>query len=115
MVKALHIDAIAQEVREVEVEMADLNRLVGGYIELAYMWSHGDCLYVDEEGALKPRQHFFAFAHRPDQLLAGSGVVIGREVEGSHYPRGFTTLDPVISVAELRKVVTFLGKISDVD
>lgn len=57
-----------------------LHDLVGGYIELAYQWPSGDVLYVDENGLARRPQWYFGISVRPDQLLAGNGVLVGREI-----------------------------------
>lgn len=91
--------------------LSELRRLVGGHLEVAFMWHvTGDVLYVDEEGLLKHGQSFFSIPERSDQVLAGNAVLVGREVEGSQYPEGFTTLKPSLTIDALADKVTFLGR-----
>lgn len=115
--RAILIDAVAREVREVELpddeggRLAVLNASVGGYLEVAYMWANGDTLFVDEDGQRHDWPHGFVLplALFGGQFL-GSGVVVGREVEGDQYPDGYTNVDPVITVDELRKLVRFFRR-----
>ena len=87
-----------------------MQRFVGGDIEVAFQWGNGDVLYVDEEGLLKPQEHWFAVpVERPDQPFAGNGLVVGREVEGDQYREGFTTLPPVITKDELTAKIVWRG------
>lgn len=106
--KCLLIDALTQTVSETTFEdLPGLQKLVGGYIETAFQWPNGDTLYVDEEGLLKGPVDFFRIPQRPDQALAGNGVVVGREVEGPKYPNGFTNLDPTMTLDGLRALVSW--------
>jgi hypothetical protein len=108
--KALLIDSAARDIREVEYAgLADLQKFVGGYIEIAFSWRTDDVLFVDEEGLFKPQRHFFRIAGRGDQPLAGNGVVVGKERydgEGNY----LSTNDPRITVDELREQVTFRSR-----
>lgn len=98
--KALLIDVSAREVREVEYDgLADLQKMVGGYIEIARAWDHGDVLFVDEEGMLKGKTAFFA-VDGIAQPLAGNGVVVGRET-------GDVTADPTVTREALTKMISF--------
>ena len=116
--RAILIDAVAREVREVLLpdgegaRLAFLNGAIGGYLEVAYMWANGDTLFVDEDGHRHDWPHGFIFLPRAasDWILSGSGVVVGREVEGDQYPDGWSNLDPVITVDELRKLVRFFRR-----
>jgi hypothetical protein len=63
--KAYWIDATAQTISEVDYAgLSDLQRMAGGYIEIAKAWDSGDVLFVDEEGLLKGTQTFFRIAGR---------------------------------------------------
>lgn len=111
--KAILIDAAKREIREVEyqpiaiaTDVLTLQQHIGGFIEAAYRWDNCDVLYVDEEGLLKQPQHFFSITVRPDQPLAGNGIVVGIEVEDQS-ATGFHTEPPSITVEELRAIVTF--------
>lgn len=114
MPRALFIDATKRTIEAVEIAhgsagLSDLHRLLGGYIEGAFHWPNRDTLYVDEEGFLKTPTVGFRFALRAAgaQDLAGNGVVVGREIEGEQYPGGYTSLDPRVTIAELRRLVLF--------
>lgn len=101
--KAYWIDAHERTVSAVDYGgLPDLKRMVGGYIELAKMWPTGDVLYVDEEGTLKDPQVWFKIEGRDDQLMAGNGVVVGREIDESD-----ETEDPAITLEQLRAEVGF--------
>ena len=108
--KALFIDSAMRSVTEVEIGgLEDMQRLVGGYIETAVAWANGDMLFVDEEGLLKPQEHFFRLpVERPDQPFAGNGILVGREEEGPQFEDGYTTHPPTTTADELRAKVIFL-------
>jgi hypothetical protein len=83
MSKVIFIDATKREISLVELKTSDwtaLRTLVGGYIQAAYGWPSGDVLFVDEEGLLKAPDKFFRITVRPDQPLAGNGVIVGLEI-----------------------------------
>src|SRR5215472_921034 len=112
--KAYVIDAAARDIHEIGLSdgegarLAAMNNAVG---ELAHMWPAGDVLYVDEDGQRHDPAIGFVFqpaGARFPRSLTGSGVVVGREVEGNQYPDGWTNLDPAISADELRQSVRFL-------
>ena len=110
--KALLIDVTKREVREAQFDgLRDLQTLVGGYIEVAYAWENGDTLFVDEEGLLKrgvTEIAAFRIPQRPEQALAGNGVLVGREVEGDEFPTGYIHEDPTMTVEALTKLVRFV-------
>jgi hypothetical protein len=89
--RALHIDAAARQVREVQLpdrgsQIKALHALVGGYIEVAHRFPNGDVMFVDEEGLLKGPEHFFDIgAHQP---FAGNGVIVGPEIRERPTPAG---------------------------
>ena len=75
------IDSTARTITAVEYTgLADMQKMIGGYIEVAYSFPYGDILYVDEEGLLKGPEHLFWLQDRPDQPFAGNGVLVGREI-----------------------------------
>lgn len=78
----IHIDAKRRTVRHVEStgELAQLQALVGGSIELGHAWGTGDVLFVDEAGKLKGRPEGFILLDVPHDEFAGSGVIVGREL-----------------------------------
>ena len=109
--KALHINVRDRTVTEVPFAgLEDLQRLVGGFIELAHLWPNGDTLFVDEEGRLEHKFSGVGFALRlaPVRSHAGNGVVVGREVDDRSNPNGYHNADPEISAAELARLVLFL-------
>lgn len=108
--KALHINSRDRTVTEVQFNgLEDLQKLVGGYIELAHLWRNGDCMFVDEHGRLEHKFSGVGFTLKlaPVRAHAGNGVVVGREVE-DHTERGYHNADPEISVAELERLVLFM-------
>lgn len=108
MPKCLFINANDKTITECTYEVSGgLKNLIDGYIEIAYTWPNGDVLFVDEEGLYR-KVNGFRFQPRPDQPLAGSGVIVGREVEGAHHPGGYTTLHPMIKIEDVRRMVAFL-------
>lgn len=118
--KALVVDTVARNVREVELpdenvaRLHALNALVGGYLETAHMWPTGDVMFVDEDGLRHDWRTGFVFLPRfeaawPRRFL-GSGVVVGREVEGEELPDGWTHVDPAITADELRRLVRFFTR-----
>ena len=81
MAKALWINSSTQQITSVECNgLVDMRKYVGGSICFAMSWITGDVLYVDDEGLLKPQDHFFML---PDcqNPLAGNGIIVGPEVE----------------------------------
>jgi hypothetical protein len=74
-----------------------MRRFIGGHLEAAYQTRSGDVLYVDENGLRKD-----------NQLLAGNGLFVGREIEADELPMGYTTLDPTMTLKELGRLVYFV-------
>ena len=111
MRRALFIDAPRRTVTEIEIDSVDdMQKLIGGYLEVAAIWPNGDTLYVDEEGLLKVQDYFFGIPSiRPDQPFAGNGVLVGREEEGPQFAGGYTTHPPVITLDELRALIVWLN------
>jgi hypothetical protein len=75
--KAIWINAESRSMELVEYQgLADLQRMVGGYIEVAHRFGNGDILFVDEEGLGKdPKAWIIVIgAHQP---FAGNGVITG--------------------------------------
>jgi hypothetical protein len=103
------IDSANRVVNQVTFDgLAGLQALIGGYLEVARTWPCGDVLYVDEDGLRKDLPFFWL--HGVRNVIAGNGVVVGREVEGDEYPGGFTTLPPVTPLEDLQAAVRFLGR-----
>jgi len=109
MAIAYLIDATKKTVSQVEYDnVTDINRLIGCQTFCLGFADHvtGDTLYVDDEGLFHAK-HFFLFAGRKDQPLAGNGLMVGREVEGDEYPNGYTTNPPTMTLKTLRKLILF--------
>lgn len=107
--KAILIDSAARAVREIDIDgLKDMQEAIGGYIEAAYYFPDkiGNVLFVDEEGLLKRQEHFFWFAGRPDQPLAGNGLIVGKELydaEGEYV----STEDVAFTVEQIASLVRF--------
>lgn len=102
--KAYWINSEAMQVVSVPYSgLADLKRMVGGYIECAKHWPNGDVLYVDEEGMLKNYAYGFEIegGHQP---FFGNGVLVGREL--GHDTAD--TADPTVTLGELAQQIEFL-------
>jgi hypothetical protein len=111
--KAILIDAVKREITEVEYGgLEDLQRMVGGYIEVAWHNRHGDVMFVDEEGKMKGHTSGFVVQGVHD-VLVGNGVVVGRETYEFTDAGPLVTLDPVVTVAELKSLVIWahLGRL----
>jgi hypothetical protein len=65
---------------------------------------NGDALYVDDEGLLKPLQHFFAVRGMPEPF-AGRGLVVGTDSRGR-------SVTPAITQQELSGHVKFIELIT---
>ena len=61
--KLIHINAAEKSITLVDYAgLADMQKLVGGYIGTAPVTlSPGDVLFVDDDGLTKPQEHFFYF------------------------------------------------------
>ena len=116
--KALFINAEKREIREVDYSphasaggFPTINSFLnGGWIEAAWRWPNGDTLYVDEEGLLKPTMHFFFCRFRPDQPMAGNGVLVGEEIDDENVPGGYYTADPAMTVDQLKPQILWLDR-----
>jgi hypothetical protein len=111
MAKVLLIDVAAQEVREVQSSgLADLQKMIGGDIELAHVWESKDVCFVDEHGTFKPQKHFFRLAPRGEYPFAGNGVIVGPEIydDGGEF---LGDADVTLTVAEVVAQVTFLSRV----
>jgi hypothetical protein len=62
----------------------------------------GDALYVDEEGLLKPQEHFFMYKGYP-QPLAGNALLIGTGSKGE-------SRAPKMSLEALKKNILFMDR-----
>ncbi len=61
-------------------------------------WPNGDCLYVDDEGLLKPGMRMFDIGRVDGQPLAGNGLILGSDAEGN-------SIDAKIMLTELQTIV----------
>lgn len=85
--KAILIDALNHEIKEVtlnteESTLKQWYQLIGcDLVEVAHYITEEDSILVDEEGLLKPQDHFFYYkgAHQP---FAGNGLIVGVDEEG---------------------------------
>lgn len=89
--KAILIDAKARTITEVEHDgnYRQLYTLLSGdepgKVELftaVQINDQGDTLYVDDEGLLKPQEHFFRWTNY-DHPFAGNGVILGTDDDGN--------------------------------
>lgn len=82
--KAILIDAYNKTISEMDIK-GDLqswyDALDVELLESAHYFENGDCVLVDEEGLLKPCNHFFCIAGS-EQIFAGSGLVVGYDDQG---------------------------------
>jgi hypothetical protein len=121
--RAIKIDVARRELVEIEIpgpdrdqaQLTALQKVVGGYIELAVSFPNGDVIFVDEEGQLKHKQPapgWFTVNRQPpwhsrigDPLgpFAGHGVVTGSDADGN-------TVAAKISLQDLADLVGFLLK-----
>jgi hypothetical protein len=103
--KAYWINAIDKTITEVEYSgLPDLQRMVGGHIEIAKFWRKtGDVLFVDEEAMIKGSPGWFGIEGVNQPLRGAGGVVVGRE----HGDDG-RTYDPKITLKQLTAEVRFL-------
>jgi hypothetical protein len=91
--------------------LSDLQKFVGGYIEIAHEWKNGkatDTLFVNEEGLLEMPEDFFEFQGAL-QPFAGSAVVVGTNhrtgdsVDASSSLQDIKSKVKFVSLAEVRR------------
>jgi hypothetical protein len=110
MKKAVLIDAVKREIKEVDVnDYRDICPLlnncrmftIGHYLNNGNDKQDTDVIYVDDEGLLTDPKHFFTFegGHQP---YAGNGLVVGSDFKGE-------SADVLISVEEVKNKVKFLS------
>lgn len=99
------IDAEEQRITKMnqpEINLAFLQKMVGGQISLAHMFLTGDCLYVND-GGYSGRNVF----HLHDSIVPffrGNGILVGKETEYE----GFTIHSDVeVSYFELISEILF--------
>lgn len=106
--KAIFIDVYNKTVQEIELS-PNINMLKQWYnilqidmVEVAHYITDHDSIIVDEEGMLKPCDHFFFYkgAHQP---FAGNGLIVGVDEEGE-------TVACDISLQEVIENTVFLNR-----
>jgi hypothetical protein len=99
---AILIDSNNQVIRQVEYKNSDdIRKLIGGWIELAHKWEHGDSLLIDEDGLLKRPEHFFRIQCHPTHIIPGNGLILGKQLKTGY------NLYPVLTVDQVRAIVEF--------
>jgi len=102
--KAIKIDVDNKTVYEVEVNgLSDIQRQVGGLITSPVVeadYFKKDCLYVDDEGLLKPVKGYFLIegAYQP---FAGNGIIVGLNEEGE-------SIDCFVKLDRIKSAVRFV-------
>lgn len=81
--RTIIIDAVNKTIREDETDKIGLDYLyksIGCEVVEVVNLKDGVDLYVDEEGLLKPQEHFFYYegTHQP---MAGNGIICGYDHE----------------------------------
>ncbi len=101
--KAYWINATDQTVTEVDsTGLSDLQRMVGGYIEIAKRWDSQDVLFADEDGLMKGgAAGWFRIAGK-EQPISGNGVVVGPEDDEGE------SGEPTFTLAALQAEVVFV-------
>lgn len=75
-IRVIAIDAKNRKLYETTIlTLADMQALVGGYIERGVSLTNDDDVFVDEEGLLKDNQYAFFINN---QFLVGNGFIIGK-------------------------------------
>lgn len=105
--KAILIDAKARTVTEVEYSgnYRDIYTLLSGdepgKVDLfsVIQLGDGDAVYLDDEGLLKPQEHFFRWKGF-DQPLAGNGLILGTDDDGE-------STSPKIALEAVKEAVSF--------
>ncbi len=106
--KAILIDSVNKIISELDLD-PNKNMLLQWYksldvsmVEVAHYITNHDSILVDEEGLLKPCDHFFIYdgAHQP---FAGNGLVVGVDKEGE-------TVDCDITLDEVKQHVRFVSR-----
>ena len=106
--KCYHVNSETRTIAVREfVGLKDMQELVGGYIEVAYVYPNGDTLYVDEEGLLKQPQFWFKLKQRRDQPFAGNAVLVGKEYPDDKYTDAQSHYPPNTSFAVFANYIRF--------
>jgi len=76
MTKAIHIDAQSRTITVIDVhDLGDMQKAVGGPIELAPPCGADVNLYVNEEGSINGTRIGFSFGRTP--VIFGNGLILG--------------------------------------
>lgn len=105
IMKAYLIDPFKKEVTSVEYngDFQQIYDLIDcSCFDVARINSHGDGIYVDDEGLIGDimKQAFFMFSGYPNPL-AGKGLVLGTDYQGE-------SVEPHITLDELKSKVRFM-------
>jgi hypothetical protein len=104
--KAFWIQSAERSIKEVDYsDLADMRRMVGGYIEVAMAWPNGDVLYVNDMAHIKATAPGFFWIAGIKFPIRGDGILVGREAgdDGETDP-------PVIRLSSLQKQITFASE-----
>lgn len=96
--KVIIIDAEKKDVRveDIENKLSELQKAVGGYIEIGYRFPNKDILYVDEEGLFKG--YLFGF-EIDGRKFVGNGIIAGLKKS--------VVVDTVSDVEDIKKTIKF--------
>lgn len=103
--KALLIDPVTRTISEVEYngnykQIYDL--IDADTFDIARLYPNGDGAFVDDEGLLKPCDHFWLHENYPSPL-AGKGLLLGCDDEGE-------SIAPSTDIESLRNAVRFMSR-----
>ena len=109
MPRILLIDAAARTVTEAVVTdtYPAIKSHIGGWICVAGSLESGDTVFVDDEGLMKPYEHFFKIPANA-QPLAGNGVVTGPD--GYDDKGEEITLDVTMTPEQMTAQITWLTR-----
>lgn len=100
--KGLWIRSDERIIEEVTyADLADMQRMVGGYIGPAHRFDNQDVVFVDREGVQKRYPEVFIL-HGAYQPFCGNGLLVGRERGGAS-----KTFDPRTTKAQLERLIRF--------
>lgn len=98
------INSETQQVTEDEISgLEDMQKIVGGRIERAFIIDNGDEIYVNEEGLLRG-SNFFCEMVNKDFILFGNAIIVGAVT-----PTG-ANRDALSTTEEIREQINFLGE-----
>lgn len=105
--RAILIDVYAQEIRECDISQTntldDWYKTMGvDLVAVGLRLDDTDSILVDDEGLLKPCDHFFYYegSHQP---FAGNGLITGVDDEGE-------SISCVISLDDVKNNVRFMSR-----